>query len=113
MSNKYLRELTLNSSRVLIEPWQVVVKLDVYDVLRAFKTESAAVDHAVKKLLAPGERGAKTRTRDIKEAIASLHRELETLAIGKMPEPPTAETEAGDPHPHAPRFDGRVTREKI
>jgi len=51
--------------------------VDVYDVLVAFDVTDPAVAHAVKKCLAPGQRGAKSREQDIKEAIASLERALE------------------------------------
>jgi len=51
--------------------------VDVYDVLNAFRTESAAVDHAVKKLLAPGQRGHKDRITDLKEARDSINRAIE------------------------------------
>lgn len=64
-TNKYSRE---------IKPG---VFVDVYDVLNAFKTGSSAVDHAVKKLLAPGERGVKPREQDLKEAVASIERAIE------------------------------------
>lgn len=64
-TNKYSRE---------IKPG---VFVDVYDVLNAFKTGSAAVDHAVKKLLAPGQRGVKSREQDLNEAIASIRRAVE------------------------------------
>lgn len=55
------------------------VFIDVYDVLSAFKTESPAVDHAVKKLLAPGKRGHKDRVTDLKEAIQSIEREIDRI----------------------------------
>lgn len=51
--------------------------IDVYWVLDRFNTGSAAIDHAVKKLLAPGQRGAKSRTKDLREAIASIERAIE------------------------------------
>lgn len=53
------------------------VNVDVYDVLNAFKTGSAAIDHAVKKLLAPGQRGVKPRGQDLREAIASIERAIQ------------------------------------
>lgn len=53
------------------------VPVDVYCVLAAFPTGSAAVDHAVKKQLAPGQRGTKSRLQDLKEAYASLGRAIE------------------------------------
>lgn len=51
--------------------------VDVYWVLDAFNTGSSSLDHAVKKLLAPGQRGAKSRTEDLHEAIASIERAIE------------------------------------
>lgn len=60
--NKYSRE---------IKPG---VWVDVYDVLRAFNVTCGAVAHAVKKLLALGQRGVKDERQDIKEARQSLER---------------------------------------
>lgn len=52
--------------------------VDVYDILAAYNTGSAAIDHAIKKLLVPGGRsGGKSRVQDIEEAIWSLQRALE------------------------------------
>lgn len=50
--------------------------VDVYRVLDAFKTESAAIDHAVKKLLCAGIRHQKDRKQDFEEAIKSIQAEL-------------------------------------
>lgn len=50
--------------------------VDVYRVLDAFRTDSPALDHAVKKILCPGTRHAKTREQDLKEAIKSIEAEL-------------------------------------
>lgn len=55
------------------------VHVDVYDVLGVFKTDSAAIDHAVKKLLAPGHRGVKDRITDLNEAINSIQREIDRV----------------------------------
>lgn len=55
------------------------VYVDVYDVLGAFPTESPAIDHAVKKLLAPGQRGVKDRITDLNEAIGSIQREIDRI----------------------------------
>jgi hypothetical protein len=63
--NKYCRE-------ILPGVW-----VDVYEVLNAFKTGDAAIDHAVKKLLAPGQRGAKDRLTDCNEAIQSINRSIQ------------------------------------
>lgn len=49
--------------------------IDVYRVLLAFQVTDPCIQHAVKKLLVAGGRGAgKDITRDIKEAIDSLER---------------------------------------
>lgn len=54
------------------------VVVDAYDILNAYKTNNPAIDHALKKMLVSGGRnGGKSRTQDIKEAIASLNRALE------------------------------------
>ncbi len=63
--NKYMRE-------ILPGIW-----IDVYHLLDAFKTDSAAVDHAVKKCVAPGQRGVKDRIQDLEEARDSLNRAIE------------------------------------
>lgn len=55
------------------------VHVDVYDVLSAFTTGSPAIDHAVKKLLAPGQRGVKDCTTDLNEAISSIQREIDRI----------------------------------
>lgn len=53
------------------------VEIDVYDVLQAFRVTNPAIAHAVKKCLAPGQRGAKSWAQDVEEAIKSLTRALE------------------------------------
>lgn len=55
----------------------VKMTVDVYCVLDAFAVHNPAVQHAVKKLLAPGQRGEKTAIQDLKEARASLDRAIE------------------------------------
>lgn len=58
-------------------------KSDVYDVLRAFNVTDPAVAHAVKKLLAPGQRsGGKDERQDLEEARWSID-----CAVGAMSEP--------------------------
>jgi hypothetical protein len=54
--------------------------VDVYRVLDAFKTDSAAIDHAIKKLLCGGLRGNKNRFQDYKEAIRSIDEALALLS---------------------------------
>lgn len=46
--------------------------IDVYRVLAAYDVTDSEVAHAVKKLLAPGQRGVKEERQDIEEAIQSL-----------------------------------------
>ncbi len=53
------------------------MSIDVYDVLKAFDVRHPAVQHAIKKLLAPGQRGVKTWVQDIGEARDSLNRAIE------------------------------------
>lgn len=53
--------------------------VDVYDVLLAFGVEQPAIQHALKKMLAPGQRGVKEEIQDVKEAIQSLERALEQM----------------------------------
>lgn len=49
--------------------------IDVYRVLELFEVRDPCVQHAVKKLLAAGRRGAgKDMNKDIQEAIDSLER---------------------------------------
>lgn len=67
--NKYTRNLLALDGRM--------VPVDVYAVLAAFPTGSSSVDHAIKKLLAPGQRGHKDRLQDLKEARASLDRAIQ------------------------------------
>lgn len=51
--------------------------VDVYDVLTAYGVTCPAVAHAVKKLLMPGQRGAKDRLQDLNEAKQSIERAIE------------------------------------
>lgn len=48
--------------------------VDVYRVLSLFEVADPALQHAVKKLLCAGARGAKDQGQDIAEAIATLQR---------------------------------------
>lgn len=45
--------------------------VDVYDLLEAFGVTCPAVQHAVKKLLCPGQRGSKSAVKDLEEAAWS------------------------------------------
>jgi len=51
--------------------------VDVYDVLTAFDVRNPAIQHAVKKLLAPGQRGAKDKLTDLREALQSIERAIQ------------------------------------
>jgi len=53
------------------------VFVDVYDVLLAFGVTNPAMQHALKKMLAPGQRGVKDTIQDMKEAIQSIERAIE------------------------------------
>ena len=47
---------------------------DAYHVGKIYETGDAAIEHACKKLVLPGQRHAKTKIEDIDEAISSLYR---------------------------------------
>ena len=51
--------------------------VDVYDVLMAFNVTNPATQHAIKKLLMPGNRGHKDKLIDLKEAYQSIARAIE------------------------------------
>lgn len=63
--NKYQREIKQG------------VYVDVYDVLKAFNVTNPATQHAIKKLLAGGQRGHKDLLQDLNEAHASISRAIE------------------------------------
>lgn len=48
--------------------------VDVYRVLELFEVTDPCLQHAIKKLLCAGERGAKDIEQDVQEAINSLER---------------------------------------
>jgi len=55
------------------------VQVDVYDVLQALKVTYPARQHAIKKLLAAGDRGHKEIAQDLEEARQSVVRAQEIL----------------------------------
>jgi len=70
---KQMAEKELSKYHVLING-----KLtDVYDILVAYGVTNPADAHAIKKMLCPGQRGAKDGIQDRREAIASLERAIE------------------------------------
>lgn len=48
--------------------------VDVYRVLSLFQVSDPCLQHAIKKLLCAGGRGAKSDVKDVQEAIDSLSR---------------------------------------
>jgi len=51
--------------------------VDVYDVLMVFNVTNPATQHAIKKLLMPGNRGHKDKITDLKESYQSIARAIE------------------------------------
>ena len=76
---------------------------DVYSVLVAFGVTCPARSHAIKKLLMPGQRGAKSEVQDLDEALVSVSRAID-MAHARLPDggtptgEPMAEPEA-EPEP--------------
>jgi len=48
--------------------------IDIYRVLQLFEVTDPCLQHAIKKLLVAGKRGAKSEYSDIQEAIDTLNR---------------------------------------
>lgn len=66
--NPYLKKIKTNADG----------EVDVYAVILAFKVTCPGLQHAIKKILTPGLRGAeKDRTTDLEEAINSIRRSIE------------------------------------
>lgn len=61
------------------------VEIDVYCVLEAFDVRCPAVAHAIKKLLAPGQRGKGDRLADLRGAVAALHRAIDLERVRTSP----------------------------
>jgi len=76
-----------------------VFAADVYSVLAAFEVDCPARQHAIKKLLMPGQRGAKSTVQDLDEALVSVSRAIDMVRAG-LPEgdTQTGETEV-EPEP--------------
>ncbi len=55
-------------------------EIDVYDILLAYQVTHPAIQHAIKKLLMPGQRGDKNFTTDVVEAMQALGRAVEMEA---------------------------------
>ena len=55
--------------------------VDVYRVLKLFNVTDPCIQHAIKKLLVAGGRGAgKNTERDLREAVDSINRALQMIA---------------------------------
>lgn len=54
--------------------------IDVYRVIELFEVTHPALQHALKKVLCAGDRGAKDWVKDVQEAIDSLNRALQMRA---------------------------------
>jgi len=62
-----------------------LTEIDVYRVCDLFKVDdpSGATQHAIKKLLLPGGRGAKGKDKDLQEAVDTLVRRIAMEKEGK------------------------------
>ena len=60
-------------------------RADVYSVLVAFGVICPARAHAIKKLLMPGQRGAKGEIQDLDEALVSVSRAID-MAHARLPD---------------------------
>jgi len=75
--NKYQKQFISMDGKVFLA--------DVYRVLRAFGVTCPAVQHAVKKLLMPGQRGSKDQLQDLEEALLSVSEAI-AMARAGLPE---------------------------
>lgn len=65
------------------------VKVDIYDVLKAWGVQNPALQHLIKKALQPGARGHKTLENDLRDILVSAERamELEGFSPKAVPMP--------------------------
>jgi hypothetical protein len=58
-----------------------LAEIDVYRVCQLFGVNdpSGAIQHAIKKLLLPGQRGGKDTEKDLREAVDTLNRKLQMI----------------------------------
>lgn len=72
---------TLRSVPVSLSKYHREIKpgvfCDVYDVLKAFDVRNGALQHLIKKALAPGQRGHKDLIQDLDDIVASAIRARE------------------------------------
>lgn len=69
--SKYLRVV-----RDVLDPSKSV-RIDIYELLRAFDVTCPAIAHAVKKLLMPGQRGKGSKRADLVGALAAVNRAVQ------------------------------------
>jgi hypothetical protein len=79
--NKYQRPIYGALAGGILNQAKTIMMVDVYDVLKAFNVTCPATAHAIKKLLAAGERGHKDKETDLNEAISSIRRAIELQQI--------------------------------
>ena len=51
--------------------------IDIYDILNAYRVTCPATQHAIKKLLQPGDRGHKDKLTDLREAHDAIARAIQ------------------------------------
>lgn len=74
--------IVVNTSAPVMNKYQRLIRnalgeeiiVDVYDVLQAFQVTDPAIAHAVKKALAPGQRGHKSYEEDLNDISVSIDR---------------------------------------
>ena len=54
--------------------------IDVYRIIELYELHDPCFQHALKKILVPGERGHKDLTKDINDIIDTMQRKLEMIA---------------------------------
>lgn len=79
VSAEFAKSMALDHTKPTNKYMRKVPKLeiDVYDVLTAWNVTNPAVQHAIKKLLQPGQRGHKSLVQDLEEAALSIKRAIE------------------------------------
>ena len=83
--------------------------IDIYRILAMWQIDSPPLQHAIKKLLAAGKRGAKDDAKDVQEAIDSLQRWQAMRAEDELQHYKTTVT----PRPEVPHHVPRHTRHEI
>lgn len=78
IADEALKEVTKNEDKQNKYKKQCKgIEIDIYDILKAFNVVNPAIQHAIKKLLAGGQRGYKDIEQDYNEAIQSIQRGIE------------------------------------